>query len=1411
MFCDLVGSTEIASKLDAEEWRDLVGAYLDAASAAVTEMGGHVAKKLGDGLMALFGYPVAQENDTERAARAALSIQRALAELNLKIAADRKPRLVARIGLEAGQVVVDATGEIFGDAPNVAARVQALAEPGSVLVTSRVHGQVAGLFVAEDKGSHELKGVREPQTLFRLVRASGGGRRAGQRQLTPLVGRDDEIAVLMRCCERARQGDGRFVMIVGEPGLGKSRLIEELHRRLGEAPHTWLEWSCSQLLQNTPLHPIAEWGRQRFGGAETPADRRLADLENALAQVKLDPAENAPLLAPLLDIELPKDRAPTLAPEELRRRQLAALVGWMLASAKVQPIVLAAEDLQWADPTTIDLLRSVAERGSQAPLFVVVTMRPEFRPPWDMRSHHTLVSLAPLDPSQVRAMVTELSARHAFTGDVGEEVTARTGGVPLFVEEITRLLLDRGAQGGAHAIPPTLQQSLAARLDRLGPAREVAQIGSVIGRDFSYGLLSAATGMDDASLQKSLDRLADADVLLVQGLPPQSGYRFKHALIQDTAYEGLLKSRRQALHRRVAETLRDRFAATAEPEALAHHFTQAGLTDQAIEWWGKAGEQALRRSAFQEAIAHLGKAIEMADKASKAETGPKTSRERVKLQADYGRALMMSKGYTADETKSAFARVRELADKSSSSTELHTSYFGQWVVNLLRGNFAASRKIAEEFRDDAQAKALAVETAAACRALGWSCFALGDLASSQESFLRAIRALESQPENASSFQFGLDTYCLANNYFACTKWLMGEFAAARELTKTAIARAEAIDHAPTTANLYLFIASLEAVRGSAEASLHAANIVVECSNAHNLAQYLAYGETCQGWARARLGDRDGGTEQLRRSLAKMSEQGSRYWLPFYQSLHAELDIEASRFDSATAMIEGALALAQETGEHWSDAHLHKLHGEALLKRNPKNAEAAEAAFLTAIAVARQQNARSFELRAALSLAKLSRTDRPADAHAVLAPALEGFSPTPEMPEIEEAEKLRDTLAESDEVKNAELLRRRRLQLQNNYARAMLWSKGYAAAETKSAFDRVRELAPSDADSLPALYAQYQRNFMRGDYASAEKTAAALLSQAQSAGSASLTAVGRRLLGQTFIVQGRFKEAQIILDQVLDGYVPELDAETRARFGVDVEPHAKMQLALAVWHLGEFSRARLLEEQSIRQVDQNDHVPSRAIVYVWWWFLLQHRGDGAQASLRAAETLVTVGMNHNMAYFASVGEIYLAWARGRLSDPGAGARKLREALKRHQDEGNRASATVFQCLLAELEAASGELDLALGSIDEGLQISREVGERLHESHLYCLRGKFLLKRDPADTASAEEAFLTAIAVAQEQESRSLGLRAAVSLAELYLSTSRPAEAHAVLAPALKGFWPTPEMPEIEEAQKLLGAFAKSDEV
>ena len=475
------------------------------------------------------------------------------------------------------------------------------------------------------------------------------------------------------------------------------------------------------------------------------AERRLTDLESSLAQVKLDPAENAPLLAPLLDIPLPRERTQALAPEELRRRQLAALTNWVMAGAKVQPVVLALEDLHWADPTTLDVLRGIAERGALAPLFIVATTRPEFRPPWGMRSHHGTISLAPLDRLQVRKMVAELSARHALPSDVVEDVAARTGGVPLFVEEVTRLLLERGAQGdGIEVIPPTLQQSLMARLDRLGPAREVAQIGAVIGRDFSYALLRAVAGMEDTPLQMALERLAEADTLLVQGLPPDSDYRFKHALIQDAAHENLLKSRRQVLHRRVAEVLRDNVAASAavEPELLAHHFSQAGLIEDAIEWWGKAGQRSLERSALAEAVEQLTRAL---DQIATLPATPALRREQIKLQVALITPLLHVKGYAAPETKAAAEQARLLIEKAEALGEppedpllLFSVLYSFWVANYAAFNGDAMRDLAAQFLALAEQQGSTAPLMIGHRLMGMSLLNTGEIAEGRAHFDRAI-------------------------------------------------------------------------------------------------------------------------------------------------------------------------------------------------------------------------------------------------------------------------------------------------------------------------------------------------------------------------------------------------------------------------------------------------------------------------------------------------------------------------------------------------------------------------------------------------------------------------------------------------------------------------------------------------
>jgi class 3 adenylate cyclase/predicted ATPase len=996
MFCDLVGSTNLAVRLDAEDWRNLVNAYLEEASSTVTSFGGHVLKKLGDGLMALFGYPQAEENDAERAVRAALAIQRALGELNARNTRSGEPELAVRIGIDAGPVVVEPGGEVYGDTPNMASRVQALAEPGSVLVTARVQRQTAGLFVAEDKGAHALKGALEPTTLFRIVRASGG-RRFGACALTTLVGREEELDLLRRRWERAASGEGQFVQIVGEPGIGKSRLVEEFRLKLGAAPHTFLEFSSSQLLQNTPLHPVVEWGRHRFS-ADEPPDRRLADLENTLRLIGLDPAEYASLLAPLVDIPLPEERVAKLAPEELRRRQLAALTAWVLAGARSQPSVLAAEDLHWADPTTIEVLRALAERGGEAPLLLVATTRPDFRPPWSLRSHHSVIALSPLDRADVALMVGGLAARCALGKDVIESVSERTGGVPLFVEEVTRLLLERGEAVGLQAIPLTLQQSLAARLDRLGEARELAQIGAVLGRGFTYPLLRAVGEVDDPDLRCALDRLAGADLLIAEGAGKEASYRFKHALIQDAAYDSLLKSRRQALHRRAAEVLRDQpERAAAEPEVIAHHFTEAGLDDLAIEWWGKAGDQALRRSAFQEAIAHLGKAIAMADKAAGA------SGERQQLHVAYGNALIAARGYGAPETTEAFARARESAAGGAAGLERLSADYGLWVGCYVRGELTAMRELSAAFLGDVEASPDSPQAGVAHRIAGMTHWFAGEHREAREHLEKALALFQAGRDDDLAFRFGQDAGAGAMLYLALTLWPLGEIGRAVTLVGDAEARIAGLAHIGTRAHGKLHVAMFELMRGDLSRVLLNADELVRLAREHDLPTWRAYGIFLEGLASAQSDPAGGGLEDMRRGVELLREQNVLTFDGLLKFALAEAEARAGDVDRAVAILDEPLATCVLTGHRAFEAELHRVRGEMLLRRAPANPARAEEAFLAAIAVAKQQGARSFELRAALSLAKLYQSaGRLVEARAVLAPALEGFSPTSEMPEIAEA-------------------------------------------------------------------------------------------------------------------------------------------------------------------------------------------------------------------------------------------------------------------------------------------------------------------------------------------------------------------------------------------------------------------------
>ncbi|MGA8713082.1 MAG: AAA family ATPase [Roseiarcus sp.] len=1008
--CDFETS-KLAAQFDMEDWRDIFGAYLDAASAAIRKFDGRVLPGFGDSLMAEFGYPRAREDDAERAVRAALAIQQAIGALNAKSVKRRQAKLAVRIGLDSGKVVVDSMGGVFGRASSIAARVEAAAEPGSVLVTANVQRQVAGLFIVEDRGPCELKDVPQPVDLYRIVRVATGRRKAGARPLTPLAGREEELALLMRRWQRARAGEGQLVLIVGEPGIGKSRLLKEFRVRLSVTPHTWIDWNSSQLLQNTPLHPVTEWGRQRFDAAEAAAER-LAELEKALTAVGLEAI--AAVVAPLLDIPLPDSRIETAAPDELRRHQLAAIESWILTGSRVQPLILAVEDLQWCDPTSLDLLSALAEAEAGAPLFIVATARPEFHAPWIPRRHHALIALTPLDSANVRFMVGALTSNGALSRDVVDYVSERTGGVPLFVEEVTRLIVERGVQSGVDAIPPTLQQSLAARLDRLGAAREIAEIGAVLGREFPFALLRDVSGLPEASLQASLARLAEADILIVEGAAPQASYRFKHALIQAAAYETLIMRDRQALHLRAAEALRDSGNARAliEPEAIAYHFTEAGRADLAIEWWAKAGDESLRRSAFREAIAHLGKAIQLADEweSTHGPAGLPASSPRLKLQSDYAQALMWSRGFAVEETKTAFARVRELAAQSGNAEERFGEYNGRWVRYYTRGELPSARGAAEAFLREAEAEQRATEAGAAGRVLGLTCLSQGEFAVARNHLEKTLGDYNPGRDGDSRFRFSVDTGIAAAAYLALALWHLGDVDRAGALMNRAVGEALASGHVPTVVNVHAFKARLDVRRDDPAAAMRFVELHVRLASDHAMALYVAFGEMVAAWVRGRATGGTANAAEFRRALTIYMDHGARADAPYFHGLLGKLVAESGDIAAGLALVDEGLRFAHETGEHWTDPKLYRIRGDVLAVAVPARLAAAEDAFETAIAVARRQGSRTFGLRAALALAKLRNSShRSVEAAATLAPEVRGFSPTPAMPEIDQALTLLEAL------------------------------------------------------------------------------------------------------------------------------------------------------------------------------------------------------------------------------------------------------------------------------------------------------------------------------------------------------------------------------------------------------------------
>jgi class 3 adenylate cyclase/predicted ATPase len=1012
LFCDLVGSTEIAAQLDPEEWREVVSGYHHTAAEAITGYGGHVAKYLGDGVMAYFGWPQAHENDAERATRAGLAI----VERVSKVKQDpTQPTISVRVGIDSGTVVIgDGAGrdtEVFGETPNIAARVQSAAGPDSVLITAATHRLLSGLFVVQDAGSQQLKGVASPVELYRVLRLTGvRGRLATARELTPFVGREEELRLLLSRWERAREREGQLVLVVGEAGIGKSRLVAEFHDRIRDTPHIWMESAGEQFFENSPFHVVArmlsQWLELQGG---TNLEDRAERLKHALASAGLKPDEAAPLIAEMLQLPvLGRYPAMTLTPEQRRRRLLATLTEWVFGAARLQPVVMVIEDLHWLDPSTLELEQLLAEQGPTIPLMLLYTARPEFRPQWPLRTHHTQINLNRLSARNVREMIAQVAARDVLMGETVDTVIECTGGVPLFVEELTHAVLESGsAKPAGREIPVTLHDSLMARLDRLGPAKEVIQIGAMIGGEFSYELLHAVHPVDAEELQSALRSATDAELVYVRGIAPEASYQFKHALIRDAAYEALLKSRRKQLHGRIAEVLVEQFPdrVTLIPELLAHHYTEAGLIEEGIRYWQRAGRRASERSANTEAISHFSRGLELLK--SVPDSGERTERE-LRLQIALGESLMAVKGYAAPEVGKAYAQALELCGRVGETIRLFPVIGGLAAYNMIRGELRKARELLEQLLRLAQNQQSPELLQVAHWIMGEVLLYLGELPDSRTHLERAIALDDPHRRHLSpTSEPGVSCRSIA----AVTLLLLGYPDQALKRIQESLTLAQDLSHPFSLSFALNGAAWVYQLCGEVAATQEHAEALIKLSREHGFMLREAAGVTFRGWALAKQGRTEEEIAQIRQGLAADQATGAGLWRPGYLPLLADACKDSRQPEQGLTALTEAFDLARRIGWGLNEPWSHQLEGELLLMKDESSTTQTESCFRRAIEIARKQSAKSLELRATTSLARLvAGQGRRDEARAMLAQIYGWFTEGFDIAGLKEARALLDELA-----------------------------------------------------------------------------------------------------------------------------------------------------------------------------------------------------------------------------------------------------------------------------------------------------------------------------------------------------------------------------------------------------------------
>ncbi|WP_046869415.1 AAA family ATPase [Microvirga massiliensis] len=1022
MFCDLVGSTALSARLDPEDLREIIGAYHRCVAETVTRFGGFVAKYMGDGVLVYFGYPQAHEDDAERAVRAALATLQAVGQV-----APAGEQLAARIGLATGLVVVgDLLGAgaaqelaVVGGTPNLAARLQALADPGSTVIDAETRRRIGGLFECRDVGAVSLKGlsgsVRTWQVLGEAV-VDSRFEAMHPVALASLVGREDELQLLLHRWRQAKDGEGQVVLLSGEPGIGKSRLIAAFEEQVSGEDHVKFKYFCSPHHRDSPLQPISvRWENELGFLRGEPADARLDKLEALLLPLGATP-EEVTLLAEMLGVP-GGERYPSLdlSPQRKKEQTYKALIRIFVIRARQRPILMLFEDAHWADPSSLELFDRVIARLAFLPVLLILSYRSEFQPPWVGHAGVSLIALSRLSRRQAATLASQVVTGQTLPAAMLERIVAQTDGVPLFIEELTKAVLEQAgpanAAGLSLPVPSTLQASLMARLDRLPAAKQVAQIGAVIGREFGHELLTAVAGLPELTLTRGLDELVDAGLVFRHGALPEARYVFKHALVQEAAHESLLKARRQQLHAHVVQALEDHFPemVDAEPELLAQHCTEAGLAEQAVDYWQRAGQQALARSAMAEAVAQLTRGLGVLRGLPE---GPKRQRRELGLQLALGRASLAAMGFAAPETGRAYARAYELCCELGENSELLPVLYGRWVFHFMRSELVKADEVARELLRLAKERTDASGRVTGHRVVGATLFQLGRFIESRDHCEAALALYDPVRDRASSLIYAIDSRVVSLSWLSHLLVLVGRPGAALARDSEEAAYARELAHPYTEALAFAWGCIFRQLLRDRQKAFERAEALIALATKQGFPLYRAAGMVVRGWALAQSERVEDGITEMRQGLAAYGATGAEMWSPYFLGLLAEAEGRAGRPAIGLSLVVDALERADRTGARWFEAELHRLRGELLLVLSEPARSEADACFRRALAIASEQGAKMWQLRAATSLARLwSDQDRRDEARDLLAPIHAWFTEGFDAPDLKDARALLDELRE----------------------------------------------------------------------------------------------------------------------------------------------------------------------------------------------------------------------------------------------------------------------------------------------------------------------------------------------------------------------------------------------------------------